>query len=55
MADYQKMYLQLFDAVECAVEIMDSNRDPEQKVRLSKALLTGAQQGCEDIYAETEG
>lgn len=52
MADYQKMYLQLFDAVECSLEIMDSNRDPAQKFCLVKALLAGAQQRCEDLYAD---
>lgn len=55
MADYQKMYLRLFDAVERTLELMESGSDPEQALLLGKTLLVNAQQLCEDIYVETEG
>ncbi len=55
MADYRRMYLRLYDAVERALEVMESNPDAKQAVLLGKALLINAQQECEDIYIETEG
>lgn len=55
MADYRRMYLRLYDAVERALEVMESNPDAKQAVLLGKALLINAQQECEDIYVDTEG
>lgn len=55
MADYRKMYLRLCDAVERALEVMESNPDVKQAALLAKVLLISAQQDCEDIYIETEG
>ena len=55
MADYRRMYLRLYNAVERALEVMESNPDAKQAVLLGKALLINAQQDCEDIYVETEG
>ena len=54
MADYRKMYLHLVDKAEQALDILDSNRDPGQKVFLAKALLATGLQNCEDIYIETD-
>ena len=39
MADYRKMYLRLVDKTEQVLDILDSDRDPGQKVFLTKALL----------------
>lgn len=39
MADYRKMYLRLVDKTEQVLDILDSDRDPGQKVFLAKALL----------------
>lgn len=54
MADYQTMYLRLFDAVERTLNILESPRDDQQKVFLSRALLAQGQQNCENIYVDTE-
>lgn len=53
MADYQRMYLRLVDAVEQTLDVMDSARDREQKERLTETLLVTGLQDCEDIYVET--
>ena len=53
MADYRSMYLRLADEVERALDILDSRRNAEQQVFLTKAMLA-ALQDCEDIYVETE-
>ena len=53
MADYRKMYLRLVDKTEQVLDILDSDRDPGQKVFLAKALLAAGLQECEDIYIET--
>ena len=53
MADYQRMYLHLVDAAERTLDILDFDRDPEQKAFLAKALLAAGVQDCEDIYVET--
>ena len=53
MADYRKMYLQLFDAAERALTVLNSDSAPAEKVALAKALLTAGQQRCEDLYVET--
>ena len=53
MADYRKMYLRLVDKTEQVLDILDSDRDPGQKVFLAKALLAAGLQDCEDIYIET--
>ena len=54
MADYRKMYLRLADEVERALDVLDSRRNAEQQVFLTRAMLTVALQDCEDIYVETE-
>ncbi len=53
MADYRKMYLQLFDAAERALTVLNSDSAPAEKVALAKALLAAGQQRCEDLYVET--
>ena len=53
MADYRKMYLRLVDKTEQVLDILDSDRDPGQKVFLARALLAAGLQECEDIYIET--
>ena len=52
-ADYRSMYLRLADEVERALDILDSRRNAEQQVFLTKSMLA-ALQDCEDIYVETE-
>lgn len=54
VADYRSMYLRLADEVERALDILDSRRNAEQQVFLTKAMLAAALQDCEDIYVETE-
>ncbi len=54
MADYQRMYLRLFDAVERTLELMDTDPDPAHAALVGRALLIDGQQACEDIYVETE-
>lgn len=54
MADYRSMYLRLADEVERALDILDSRRNAEQQVFLTKAMLAAALQDCEDMYVETE-
>ena len=54
MADYRSMYLRLADEAERALDILDSRRNAEQQVFLTKAMLAAALQDCEDMYAETE-
>ena len=49
MADYRSMYLRLADE-----DILDSRRNAEQQVFLTKAMLAAALQDCEDMYVETE-
>ena len=53
MADYQKMFLQLFDAVERALTVLNATGAPVEKVLMAKAILAAGQQTCEDIYVET--
>ena len=54
MADYQKMYLVLFDAVENLLERLDNSaNDLVIKSEIAESLCQ-AQQRCEDIYVETE-
>ena len=53
MADYRKMYLTLFSAVEELLESLDDTQnDLVIKEEITKALCR-AQQICEDIYSET--
>lgn len=54
MADYRSMYLRLADEVERALDILDSRRNAEQQVFLTKTMLAAALQDCEDMYVETE-
>ena len=54
MADYRSMYLRLADEVARALDILNSRRNAEQQVFLTKAMLAVALQECEDIYMETE-
>ena len=54
MADYRKMYLHLCDAVEQALEVMESCQELEEKLLRSHAILTEGMQTCEGIYVETE-
>ena len=53
MADYKKMYLALFGAVEELLDRLDSTQsDLVIKAEIAEALCQ-AQQMCEDIYVET--
>ena len=54
VADYRSMYLRLADEVERALDILDSRRNAEQQVFLTKTMLAAALQDCEDMYVETE-
>ena len=49
MADYQKMYLLLFNAVTDALELLERG-----EVTLSAETLRSAQCSCEEIYMEEE-
>ena len=54
MADYQKMYLTLFGAVENLLNRLDNTEtDLVVKSEIIDALCQ-AQQICEDIYVETD-
>lgn len=54
MADYQKMYLTLFGAVEDLLSQLDNTQtDLVIKSKIIDALCR-AQQMCEDIYVETD-
>ena len=54
MADYQKMYYKLMDAVENALEILEM-KDAEAAFRCKKAIavLICGEQDCEEIYIRT--
>lgn len=54
MADYRKMYLRLADEVARTLDILDSTRETDQKLFLSRALLAEGLQNCEEIYVDTE-
>lgn len=49
MADYRKMYFQLCDAVERALEVMESDSESGAKLCRGQALLMEGMQACEDI------
>ena len=54
MADYQRMYDKLMDAVENALEILEM-KDAEAAFRCKKAIavLICGEQDCEEIYIRT--
>ena len=54
MADYQKMYYKLMDAVENALEILETT-DAEAEFRCKKAasLLICGEQVCQELYIRT--
>ena len=54
MADYRKMYLTLFSAVDELLDRLDDTQnDLVVKAEITEALCR-AQQMCEDIYVETD-
>ena len=54
MPDYEKMYLTLFAATEDVLELLERDKAAFHELLLPariQALLTQAQQRCEDLYA----
>ena len=54
MPDYEKMYLTLFAATEDVLELLERDKAAFRELLLPariQALLTQAQQECEDLYA----
>ncbi len=55
MADYQKMYVTLMDAVEKALHILETN-EGDARFLCARAIaeLTRGELACEEIYIESE-